>query len=774
MASSSAAIAMPPSQSQEPPRSKSKGKSKDKDKSKSKSKSRKGDTTQSIDIPSNSFPPQSQSSPTAPHGTATSPSVISQHSVSQQSQTASYESVYTDEEEKLSDYEQGGYHPVIVGETFSNGRYVVVRKLGWGHFSTVWLARDSLHNRHVALKVVKSAQHYTETALDEIKLLQKVVSSDPNHPGRRHVVSLLDHFTHEGMNGSHVCMVFEVLGENLLGLIKRYQNRGVPEHIVRQIAKQALLGLDYIHRCCGIIHTDLKPENVLICIDDVEAVVKAELETTPAAVPTKLVGVPPSQGRGGTQTPRGEGIFITGSQPLPSPSSSFLGTSPMIDKLGFHMSKISDTASTTKNSPSGPSYMQSGLTSATPSNAGSKVNLSGMNNNNNAPSSIASSPKLPLSLSSSEENVSDAIARTRISSAGGGSINEVLNQAEEEAKREANKLQTNTNNGPSLLSQQALKHKQILQAEQQQQGTDSAGTIPHYSSYSPPPIYKKGADGQLILEKQDPQLSIDQRMTSPDLHQEGEDPAITAANDNVAAMVDELLQQYRPAPVAGDPSTLPPNAPYDPASLERITVKIADLGNASWVDLHFTNDIQTRQYRSPEAIIGAKWGTPVDMWSAACMFFELLTGDYLFDPAAGSRYNKDDDHIAQIIELMGPFPRHIALSGKYSSEIFTRKAELRHISRLKYWPLKSVLTEKYLIPEEDADVLSHFLEPMLLLDPAKRATAKDMLEEPWLEGVIVQGEEDLMQLRRNTSSGMVKELNAEEKEVMKPVLGGGL
>lgn len=63
----------------------------------------------------------------------------------------------------------------------------------------------------------------------------------------------------------------------------------------------------------------------------------------------------------------------------------------------------------------------------------------------------------------------------------------------------------------------------------------------------------------------------------------------------------------------------------------------------SWVDLHFTNDIQTRQYRSPEAIIGAKWGTPVDMWSAACMFFELLTGDYLFDPAAGSRYNKDDD-----------------------------------------------------------------------------------------------------------------------------------
>ena len=57
-------------------------------------------------------------------------------------------------------------------------------------------------------------------------------------------------------------------------------------------------------------------------------------------------------------------------------------------------------------------------------------------------------------------------------------------------------------------------------------------------------------------------------------------------------------------------------------------------------------------------------------------FFELLTGDYLFDPHPGTRYNKDDDHIAQVIELMGPFPRSIALSGKFSSDIFTRKGAL--------------------------------------------------------------------------------------------------
>jgi serine/threonine-protein kinase SRPK3 len=52
---------------------------------------------------------------------------------------------------------------------------------------------------------------------------------------------------------------------------------------------------------------------------------------------------------------------------------------------------------------------------------------------------------------------------------------------------------------------------------------------------------------------------------------------------------------------------------------EIISVKIADLGNACWVGHHFTNDIQTRQYRSPEVILGSKWGASTDVWSMAAM-----------------------------------------------------------------------------------------------------------------------------------------------------------
>lgn len=228
----------------------------------------------------------------------------------------------TADEEDSEDYCKGGYHPVQIGEKFKDGKYTVVRKLGWGHFSTVWLSRDNNNGKHVALKVVRSAAHYTETAIDEIKLLNKIVQAKPDHPGRKHVVSLLDSFEHKGPNGTHVCMVFEVLGENLLGLIKRWNHRGIPMALVKQITKQVLLGLDYLHRECGIIHTDLKPENVLIEIGDVEQIVKKVVKNEPGDK---------ENNRNGRRRRR---TLITGSQPLPSPLNATFNQNNLFPSSG--------------------------------------------------------------------------------------------------------------------------------------------------------------------------------------------------------------------------------------------------------------------------------------------------------------------------------------------------------------------------------------------------------------------------------------------------------
>jgi len=163
-----------------------------------------------------------------------------------------------------------------------------------------------------------------------------------------------------------------------------------------------------------------------------------------------------------------------------------------------------------------------------------------------------------------------------------------------------------------------------------------------------------------------------------------------------------------------------------------IFVKIADLGNACWVHNHFTEDIQTRQYRSLEVILGAGYDTSADIWSTACMAFELATGDYLFEPHSGDNYSRDEDHIAHIIELLGPIPKHIIFSGLYTQFTFNKRGELRNISGLKPWGLVDVLTEKYEWSLEEAEAFADFLKPMLEFDPKKRATAANCLDHPWL------------------------------------------
>ena len=98
--------------------------------------------------------------------------------------------------------------------------------------------------------------------------LFQVRESDEADPYRERCVQLLDDFKISGVNGTHVCMVFEVLGHNLLKFIIRSNYQGIPLYNVKLIMKQVFEGLHYLHTKCKIIHTDIKPENVLICVDE--------------------------------------------------------------------------------------------------------------------------------------------------------------------------------------------------------------------------------------------------------------------------------------------------------------------------------------------------------------------------------------------------------------------------------------------------------------------------------------------------------------------------
>ena len=76
----------------------------------------------------------------------------------------------------------------------------------------------------------------------------------------------VDDFKHYGPHGAHICMVMEVLGKNLLHTIKVNNYKGVRMTIVRRIIRQTLQGLESLHNKCKIIHTDIKPENILFAL----------------------------------------------------------------------------------------------------------------------------------------------------------------------------------------------------------------------------------------------------------------------------------------------------------------------------------------------------------------------------------------------------------------------------------------------------------------------------------------------------------------------------
>ncbi|KAK2591041.1 hypothetical protein QQS21_011273 [Conoideocrella luteorostrata] len=157
-----------------------------------------------------------------------------------------YETVYVPEVD-LEDFEKytiGGYHPIVIGDSFQNGRYKIVHKLGFGGYSTIWLTRDHKLNRCVALKALVASESSTSTEAD---ILGKLQSVDTLHPGQRFIPRLLDTFSIDGPNGRHICLAQELAGCSIAASKEESINFMFPTDTARSIAAQLIMGVSYLH-----------------------------------------------------------------------------------------------------------------------------------------------------------------------------------------------------------------------------------------------------------------------------------------------------------------------------------------------------------------------------------------------------------------------------------------------------------------------------------------------------------------------------------------------
>ncbi|KAG5998864.1 hypothetical protein E4U52_003650 [Claviceps spartinae] len=153
-------------------------------------------------------------------------------------------------------YNQFGLHPIILGDVLpkpltcvsdvnKEPRYRIMLKLGFGAFATVWLARDLVDKRYVAVKV----GHGSDNPLPdrECEILSQIRQTGPGKHGYETVIELLDAFVVEGPNGFHQCLVTEV--------VSPISDPDTREHCSYAILEQIVEGFAFLHGE-GIVHGD--------------------------------------------------------------------------------------------------------------------------------------------------------------------------------------------------------------------------------------------------------------------------------------------------------------------------------------------------------------------------------------------------------------------------------------------------------------------------------------------------------------------------------------
>lgn len=168
-----------------------------------------------------------------------------------------------------------------------------------------------------------------------------------------------------------------------------------------------------------------------------------------------------------------------------------------------------------------------------------------------------------------------------------------------------------------------------------------------------------------------------------------------------------------------------------------------DFGSSCYESQRVYTYIQSRFYRAPEVILGARYGRAIDMWSFGCILAELLSGHALF---AGEN---EGDQLACIIEVLGMPPKSLLANAKRTKVFFNPEGYPRYCTiktmpdgsvvlvgnRSRRGKLRGLPCSKSLSKLLDGctdTLFLNFIRGCLEWDPKNRLTPAEALKHPWL------------------------------------------
>ena len=151
-------------------------------------------------------------------------------------------------------------------------------------------------------------------------------------------------------------------------------------------------------------------------------------------------------------------------------------------------------------------------------------------------------------------------------------------------------------------------------------------------------------------------------------------------------------------------------------------VKIIDFGSTCYVGLQKYGYVQSRFYRAPEVMIGARYGAPIDMWSFGCILAELATGRPLFSGRS------EEEQMVRMLEVLGVPSKAIIEQGSRWSKFFDKDGNPLDAKVVRNVP---VINSLEMVTRINDMIFLNLVAKCLAWDPAERITAEDALRHPF-------------------------------------------